>query len=153
MKKRKLKKKSKNLIVAIFVFLLVLLVFFLVFKVFFQKEESAIYGNRLEGIEKVELTKSKKEKIKDNLEDISEDISIRTQGKIINIKVVLNENVSRSDAKKMGEKVTSALSKEQLEFYDIQLFVDKVDTEDAKLFPIIGYKNHSSDKFTWTKDR
>ena len=36
-------------------------------------------------------------------------------------------------------------------FYDIQIFVKK-DT-DAADFPIIGYKHHAKDSFSWTKNR
>ena len=43
------------------------------------------------------------------------------------------------------------LKKEQKKYYDIQVFVQK--SKETNEFPIIGYKHHTKDSFSWTKDR
>ena len=147
-------KKHKSLIVALIVFVLVLVLFLLVYRSFFPDEETAIYGSRLEGIEKVELKKTDITKIEDALKGISKKTTVRTQGRIIEVMVSLNDEVNRDTAKAESNKIITSLSKGQREYYDIQVFISKEgQTEDAAQFPIIGYKHHISEGFTWTKDR
>ena len=56
-------KKNKFTIIAVGVFLILVLLLVQVKNIFFPNEGSAIYGNRLEGIESVKITKDKKTKI------------------------------------------------------------------------------------------
>ena len=147
-------KRHKSLIIALIVFILMFVLFLLVYRSFFPDEENAIYGSRLEGIEKVELTKEDKSKITEALKGISKKTKVRTQGRIIEVSISLNDEVNRDTAKAESNKVFEQISKEQKEYYDIQVFISKEGkTEDAAQFPIIGYKHHISEGFTWTKDR
>ena len=147
-------KRHKGLIVALIIFILVFVLFLLVYKSFFPDEETAIYGGRLEGIEKVELTKDNKTKIDEALKGISKKTKVRVQGRIIEVSISLNDEVNRDTAKAESNKILEQISKEQKEYYDIQVFISKEgQTEDAAQFPIIGYKHHISEGFTWTKDR
>ena len=147
-------KKHKSLIIAFIIFVLVFVLFLLIYRSFFPDEETAIYGSRLDGIEKVEVTKTDKSKIEDALKDISKSTSVRTQGRIINVSISINDDVNRDTAKAESRKIFEQLSKGQKEYYDIQVFIKKEgQTEDAPQFPIIGYKHHVSEDFTWTKDR
>lgn len=147
-------KKHKSIIIALIVFILVFVLFLLIYRSFFPDEETAIYGSRLDGIEKVEITDKEQTKIKDALKGISKSIDIRTQGRIIEVSISINDDVSRDAAKAEVGKIIEQLSKEQKEYYDIQVFVKKEgSTEDSAQFPIIGYKHHISEGFSWTKDR
>ena len=147
-------KRHKGLIVALIIFILVFVLFLLVYKSFFPDEETAIYGSRLEGIEKVELKKADKTKIDEALKGISKKTKVRVQGRIIEVSISLNDEVNRDTAKAESNKILEQISKEQKEYYDIQVFISKEgQTEDAAQFPIIGYKHHISEGFTWTKDR
>ena len=66
----------------------------------------------------------------------------------------IKDEVNRDGAKAAAGKVLENLSKDQKEYYDIQVFISKTGkTEDAGQFPIIGYKHHVSEGYTWTKDR
>ena len=150
----KMLRKHKSLVAAIVVFVLVFILFLLLYRTFFPDEETAIYGDRLKGIEKVELTDGNKDKIEKALSDVSKETTVRTQGRIINVSMSIKDEVNRDVAKAAAGKVLENLSKDQKEYYDIQVFISKSGkTEDAGQFPIIGYKHHISEGYTWTKDR
>ena len=147
-------KRHKGLIVALIIFILVFVLFLLVYKSFFPDEETAIYGGRLEGINEVELTKSDSSKIEEALKGSCKSVKVRTQGRIIEVSMSINDDVNRDTAKAEANKIIEQLSKDKKDYYDIQVFVSKEGkTEDAAQFPIIGYKHHVSEGFTWTKDR
>ena len=80
-------KKHKSLIIALIIFILVFVLFLLVYRSFFPDEETAIYGSRLEGIDKVDLTKGDISKIEDALKGISNKTKVRTQGRIIEVSI------------------------------------------------------------------
>lgn len=149
--KRKIKNKKVVLIIAICALILLLLLIKLLSDN--VNDTEAIYGNRLEGIEQVEIKNSTKSSIIKNIEETekTEKVSVNVQGKIINISITLKEDTSRDDAKQLGDKVLEKLSDKEKEFYDVQVFIKKT-TEDAS-FPIIGYRHHTKTSFTWTLDR
>jgi len=122
-------------------------------QVFFPNVSKAIYGDRLDGIEKVKITKSEQNKIKDSLKENAnvEKVNIVISGKIFNVLITVKNETSLDDAKGLGATVLTNLEDKQKKFYDVQVFVQK--TNDSKQFPIIGYKHHTKDDFTWTKDR
>ena len=149
---KKLRLKRGNVIFIIFASLVILVVFLYVLVSDYNNDTKAIYGSRLDGIEEVKLSKSKLNDIKENVEssNMTESVSVSIQGKIINLEIVINSEVSRDDAKTLGGKVIEKLSDEEKKFYDVQLFIDK--KEDAT-FPIIGYRHHAKEDFSWTLDR
>ncbi len=148
-------KKHKSLIIALIIFILVFVLFLGIYRFFFPNEESAIYGDRLEGLTKeVEITKKDKTKIEDALKEISNATKVRTQGRIIEVSISIKDEVNRDAAKENSKKILEQLSEKQIKYFDIQVFIKKEGkTEDAAQFPIIGYKHHTLDGFTWTKDR
>ena len=151
------KKRNKKLertiviIVAICFFVLVFVFYKLVLSQ--TNDTKAIYGSRLEGIENVKINNEKKSEIASNIEALSKTkkVDVTTQGKIINVMIVLNDDVSRDDAKTLADKVLEKLSDSEKEFYDIQVFMKK-DNDDAQ-FPIIGYHHPKRTGFSWTLDR
>lgn len=147
-------KKHKSLIIALIIFILVFILFLGIYRFFFPNEESAIYGDRLEGIKEVALTDKDKTKIEDALKEISNTTKVRTQGRIIEVSISLKDEVNRDSAKENSKKILEQLSENQIKYFDIQVFIKKEGkTEDAAQFPIIGYKHHTLEGFTWTKDR
>ncbi len=147
-------KKHKGLIVALIIFIIVFVLFIMAYRYFFPDEEKANYGDRLDGIEKVEIVKSDKDKIIESLKDISKDTKVRVQGRIIEVSVTLNPGATRDEAKEKANRIPEQLSDAKKGYYDIQVFYKKIDeTEDKAQFPIIGYKHHTLGEFAWTKDR
>ena len=111
----------------------------------------AIYGNRLDGIEEVKLAEDLDKQIQEKLKDFVSKVEVRTSGRIINITMIVNPDISSSVAKDNSKKIFELFAEKQLNYYDIQVFLKK--ETDATDFPIIGYKHQNKDGFTWTKDR
>lgn len=146
-------RKNKFVIIAIGVFLILVIVAFQVVNMFFPAEGTALYGDRLDGIEDVELTDNKLNDISSTLEENEavKKASVSVQGKIVEVIITAQDDTSLDTAKGLNTIVLDALDEDEEAFYDIQIFVTK-DTE-ATDFPIIGYKHHAKDSFSWTKDR
>lgn len=119
----------------------------------YSNEKGAIYGTRLDGIEKVKLTSNMKTEIINNIESMekTQKVSINVQGKIINCEITVNDDITRDDAKTLADRIPEKLTEEQKKFYDIQIFIKK--NTDDQTFPIIGYRHHARESFTWTLDR
>ena len=146
-------RKNKFVIIAIGVFLILVILAFQVVNMFFPEEGKALYGNRLDGIEEVEITDSKKEQIENSLKEdaITKEASVSVAGKIIEVIVTVQDDTTKDAAKALTTRVLDSLEDDEKSFYDVQIFIKK-DTE-ASDFPIIGYKYHAKDSFSWTKDR
>ncbi len=146
-------RKNKFVIIAIGVFLILVVLVFQIATMFFPEEGTALYGDRLDGIEEVELSNSKLTKIESNLKSDGavKEAEVSVAGKIVEVIITVQDDTSVDTAKALNTKVLDSLSDKEKKFYDIQIFVKK-DSE-ATDFPIIGYKHHAKDTFSWTKDR
>lgn len=146
-------RKNKFVIIAIGVFLILVVLVFQIATMFFPEEGTALYGDRLDGIEEVELSNSKLTKIESNLKSDGavKEADVSIAGKIVEVIITVQDDTSVDTAKALNTKVLDSLSNKEKKFYDIQIFVKK-DSE-ATDFPIIGYKHHAKDTFSWTKDR
>lgn len=146
-------RKNKFVIIAIGVFLILVVLGFQIATMFFPEEGTALYGDRLDGIEEVELSNSKLTKIESNLKSDGavKEADVSVAGKIVEVIITVQDDTSVDTAKALNTKVLDSLSNKEKKIYDIQIFVKK-DSE-ATDFPIIGYKHHAKDTFSWTKDR
>jgi len=108
------------------------------------------YGNRLDGIKKVELTEKHKKDIKEVLEESDEvvKVSVRVQGKIIYINIKYKEGVNIDDAKKIAESSVESIDEKKLKFYDLGYFLT---SEGENGFNITGTKNSKLDNISWIK--
>ena len=151
---KKFIKNNKLVVVTFIICLIFVILVFAVKLTFFPDEATAIYGDRLDGIEKVEITDSKQDKIVSALENLDtvKEASCDIKGRILNVLITVNDDVDLNTAKGLTTTVTDNLKKEQTSYYDIQVFISK-DNEDDASFPIIGYKHQDKDSFAWTKDR
>ena len=144
-------KKNRTLTLILLIIIAVALAIFIFRDTINFDESTAVYGNRLEGIEKVKVTNEQKNKIKDALKNKSSKVEVRVAGKLVNVIVETNPDISGESAKEMGSTVLAIFSEEQKAFYDFQFLIDN--KENQEQFPIIGYMQHSRDSITWTKDR
>lgn len=146
-------KEHKTVVAAVIFMFIIIILAFIVKGTFFTNSENAVYGNRLNGIEKVKIDSKQKDEIIDKLKEDSavKKATYKLQGKIVNITIVVNDDVGKDTAKGLANKVLEKLDDKQKKYYDIQVFIKK--DNDAKDFPIIGYKHHAKDNFSWTKDR
>ena len=144
------KKYGRWIILAIIVAVLVAGLF-AVKNFFFPNESGVLYGNRLDGRDKVKIKEDTKKQIKDTLGERSSSVKVRIAGRIIYIDVVVNDDVSKEDARGLGDKVLEFFSDQEKSYYDIQILINN--KANAEQFPIIGYKHHTRESLTWTKDR
>ena len=144
-------KKNKSTIVGILVFILALAGILAVKGVLSSDEGKAIYGTRLKGINEVKITDSQKKEVENKLANDTEKVEVSVAGRIINILITAKEGTSLEDAKKLGDKAVEVFSSAEKKYYDIQIFITNEKNEAQ--FPIIGYRHHTKETITWTKDR
>ena len=146
-------KNNKVTVVAFIICVIFVILVFAVKLTFFPNEGTAIYGDRLDGIEEVEITDKQQEDIIKALEDKDEvkKVSCDIKGRTLNVLITVNDDVELDPAKALTSSITDNLEEDQTSYYDIQVFISK-DNDDTR-FPIIGYKHQDKDEFSWTKDR
>lgn len=144
--------KNKKTFMAIGIFLLFVILLIPVKNALFPNTGKAIYGDRLDGIDKVKISNKTLASIEDKLkEDSVTKVSSRVSGRTVEIILTVSSDVSLEVAKGYGDKALEVFSDAEKKYYDFQVFVTK-DSESAE-FPIIGYRHHGKNKLTWTKDR
>ena len=144
-------KKHITLIVGIIVIVLIIVGALMLKNIFFPEENKAIYGNRLEGIEKVKITDKKKQEIEEALKEGTTSVKIRLAGRIINVQITVNKDTTVEQAQQLGTKALEKLSDEEKAYYDVQFLI--ANAEENEHFPIMGYKHHTKQAISWTKNR
>ena len=146
-------RKNKFVIIAIAVFLILVIIAFQVVNMFFPEEGKALYGDRLEGIEEVELSDKKISSMSSAIEDDAavKEASVSVAGKIVEVIITVQDDTTVDTAKGLNAIVLEQLEDDEKGLTRDLVFVKK-DT-DAADFPIIGYKHHAKDSFSWTKNR
>lgn len=163
---RKLLKNKKFMIVAILI--LIGIICLLLLKGFFYPNGSVSkYGNRLDGIKNIEFDKGDKDKIikSINSNEKVDSAKMNVHGRIINIIFNVNKDTSVDDARNIANESLNNFSSEVKGFYDIEFIITMNDEEGikeqvtnddgqvkevvTKLFPIMGYKNSSSEGLVW----
>lgn len=147
-------KKNKLTVFIIVIFVLIVIVGAYLYNLLFSSGSREAYGNRLDGIENVEIKDKQydsiEKKLKEN-EGVTK-VTASLQGKIVNIIITVKDEVTKDTAKNIATLSLEEFDEEQLKFYDIQIFVKK-DNETLNDFPIIGYKQNGKTGLTWSKDR
>lgn len=148
-------KKYKFLIIIICIgILLLILSSSSIIKLFFPNLGVPIYGDRLDNIEDVKISSSRRSEIANTLmlNDSINNAKVNVSGAIINIIIDVKEGIDITEAKNMGLKALMELSDDEKKVYDIQLFItqEEVTDEDDILFPIIGYKNRLNTNIVWS---
>ncbi len=143
-------KENKFTTIVFCLFLGLFLIGAIVFGLVMPKTGTPVYGNRLDGIEKVEVTKKQTNELVKTLKDNDNVVtaSVHISGKIINVLIETKEGTSVKKSKALKDIVLKAFEDDQKSFYDIQLFITN-EKNDAKGYPIIGYKNSSDKNFTF----
>lgn len=147
----KLVKKNKFTIIAVVLFIIFMLGVSEIKKVFFSNN-GAVYGDRLVG--KVEVSKDTYTQLESKLKENErvESVSVRENGRLINISVTVLNDTSLEDAKSVTDGIVDLFTDNQKGYYDFQIFISKTDPSENN-FPIIGYRHHNNSEFVWSKDR
>jgi hypothetical protein len=147
-----LKKHPKTLIIIILVVALLMLGL-LTMNLLYPSYSKSIYGNRLQGIEDVQIKEDLKNDIINNLESNKEvkSAKIDIRGKIINVIIDIKSNINLKTAETIANYTLIKFTDKQKVFYDIQYFLTQTEVKDSTVYPVIGYKNKLSSEIVWSK--
>ena len=136
--------------------ILIIIMFAIFAKMIFSNGESE-YGQRLNGIVKIDK-KITKEIINETKElEQVEDIKIRTQGKVIYTTITFKEGTELEKAKEIADNILTKYEEDVISYYDFGYFLkenveDSEDTEEVETgFTVAGTKHPENDKISWTK--
>jgi len=113
------------------------------------------YGDRLDGIKKVELNNGY---LNDIVGFIKKDktyvskVSFDVEGKLLSLIVTVSDDTAVDEAKTIGNIVIENLTDKELKFYDIQLYIKDSSAKEESSYPIIGYKHKTSENFVWSNN-
>ncbi len=109
------------------------------------------YGNRLEGIEKVEIKESKLNEIENKIteNELVKSTEVVIKGKLVYITITLNTG-THADAESLAQTSLELFSEEEKAFYDIQYIVDNKDEKIEENFPVMGYIKAGNSVIKWT---
>ena len=143
-------KKNKLLSILLFLFILIIILGLIAIKVLiFPSYKVSKYGNRLDGIDDVKLTETRVDEVKNSF-DAVDGFTVdrfRLSGKIVNIYIKVDGDISIDKVKSSSMKLVSGFSDEELKYYDFQVFVTGPEGNDK--YPMIGYKNKNSEGMDW----
>lgn len=147
---KKHKKETIFLMVGIAVFLILLIIFI----VMWFSGSNNKYGTRLDRINEVPLSDSYLGDIESDISDksIVSKVSSNIQGKLVNFIITVKDGTSIDDAKKLSSVVKDGFTDDELNFYDLQVFVAVSSNKDDTKYPIIGYKHKNDDNFVWSNN-
>lgn len=126
-----------------------ILSFFVLYFVNQTKNDS--YGNRLNGIETVKITKASIDEISSKMKEEKQvdNVIINVKGKILYITTTLKEG-KYEEAQAIAIKSLNYINEEAKDFYDINFIFDLIDNKES-IFPIMGYKKSDASTISWTK--
>jgi len=117
---------------------------------FFGQTSKDVYGNRLDGIDKVKISESKKNdivnSIKSNEKVKSAEVDVR--GRLIYVIITVSEG-THVEVEAIAQSSFDSLDEKIKSFYDIQYIVDS-QTESEENFPIMGYVKSGNSIIRWT---
>ena len=132
--------------------LILLVIMFIIFgKMIFSKSDSE-YGTRLKGVVKID-NKTTKETINETeeLEEV-EEITIRTQGKIVYTTIIFKKGTKLDKAKEIASNTLKKYDEKILRCYDFGYFLkENTDSEDESGFNVAGTKHPDIEEISWTK--
>ncbi len=139
---------KKSWIIGIVIVIVLLLIFFTIFFIIPSFGDNN-YGSRLDGIEDHKVSSNSIKEIKENVsnqEGVTE-VKYHQEGRILNFEITVDENVSLDKAKEYANTVLEGISKKNLKYYDVQVFLKS--TENRSEFPTAGYKHKTADALVW----
>ncbi len=146
-------KNNKWTSIIIAIFLVTMLIGSQFFKMLIVNSGKPVYGDRLDRIETIEITKTNINNLKSGLKESDKvtDVIYSLAGKVITVKITVTEATTVAEAKAIGQNVLKYFDKEQQSNYGIQIFLVK--DKKVESFPIAGYKHYTNETISWTKDR
>lgn len=149
-KSKKVKKTSIGKIIKYAIISIILIIIIIIGILVYKNIFASVESTRYDGIENYKLTKEEKDSVKEKLNEIEnvKDINIYTNSKIIKIHIILEDDADFADAKEISNNSLTGFSKENLSFYDVEIFIES-NNEESDKYPQIGYKHKTNSKFSW----
>lgn len=151
-------KRHKGLaIVGSLTFILIIIMFVIFSRMIFSTGETE-YGQRLNGLVKISKETTKEIIASAKEQDCVEDITIRTQGKIVYTTIVFKEGTKLNKAKEIANNTLTKYDEEIISYYDFGYFIkENIKTEETeektkKGFVVAGTKHPETEKISWTKN-
>lgn len=143
-----------TMLMAIVIVCIVLIATVLI-NVFYMGNGSNKYGNRLEGIKEVEISKSRLSDFENNIanNDKIKEVNIRLQGKIVYITIEIEPGVNIEEAEGFALKSLDEFSDEEKAFYDFNFTLKQKATDNSEGFIISGAKNKNGTGLVWNNNR
>ena len=143
-----MKKNIFLTIISLFILISLIIIAIVSFKFFINGNNK--YGNRLDGIEEVEITSEEKKEIASTIEenDNVNNAIVRIQGKIIYITIEYTEETSIDQAKEIANNSLENFSEDELNFYDVGYFLT---SSGENKFNITGNKKAAKEGISFIK--
>ena len=145
-----------NVLLTVFIGLVVIFIIIvaIILGTLLSKNNVSEYGNRLDGIDKVQISEKKVNKMIKELKALDKVTEVtytrdgkKHEGRLVSV-ILEVKDVTKQEAIDIGNKVLDYFDNEEKSFYDIQVYLDNTDSKN-KEFPIIGYKHKTSDALVW----
>lgn len=124
------------------------------FNYFYSGVNTTKYGDRLDGIEKVEIAESRISemtmKLKENKLISEADISV--SGKIVYTSIKFNSNASLVEAQSIALAYLDEYSEAELGFYDFHFYLEQDKSENSEGFKIEGAHNKGGTNLVWNNN-
>lgn len=149
-------RRHKGLALVLGLTLILVIIIFIIFSNMIFTSGDSVYGNRLEGIAKVD--KNALNSIVDAVEELEEveKAEIRIQGKIIYTTITYVDGADLDDAKDIASNTLGSYKEDVLDDYDFGFFlkenvVDDEETEEKEAgFIVAGTKHPENESISWT---
>ena len=151
--KRILSENKVLLVLAIIIIVSIVVIAVSLVLYFYTGNGKDEYGDRLQGIEDVQISDDINDKVADLYAENTafNEVVVNVKGKIIYINIDIKENLSLVDAQSLAIKSLDAFSDEEKNFYDIQIIITaKTTEEESEIYPLMGYKNAKNSQVVWT---
>ena len=131
--------------------ILILIVIIWVGKEFLLSSDGPLYGNRLQGVEKVPISNALKSTITALIDSKSgvKSSTVNVHGLIVNVVIFVNDTMTIDIAKATSVEVLTKFSDAEKSFYDISFLINYAQKSTKTDFPLIGYKNKNSTEIVW----
>lgn len=142
-------KRNKGLFIVLLLTLILLIFIIVIFVKLLVGNSKDKYGNRLDGIENIMISKETYDGVKSEVMDTTlvEEVSVRRQGKIVYTTIILKADTGRDKAKEIAANTLDNYSEEELAFYDFSFFL-KWEGEEADTV-ITGNKHSNLESISW----
>ncbi len=110
------------------------------------------YGDRLEGIKNVEVSRISELESKVKEDEKIADCNIRQIGKIIYININFTNEITLVEAEGKALNTVELFSEEELKFYDLNYSLTQDATESSAGFSIMGAKNINGTGLVWNNN-